>query len=82
MNSLNVTEILGPRTNRTNSKREYSKSDRSYIYKVEGQRSKPLKLTNLPQNSRGDSNCHYLVIQVRTNENFTITITKNYKNEN
>ncbi|KAK8835378.1 hypothetical protein M9Y10_013317 [Tritrichomonas musculus] len=75
MNSLNVTEILGPRTNRTNNKREYSKPDRSYIYKVEGQRSNPLKLTNLPQNSRGDNTCHYFVIQVRTSEDFTITIT-------
>lgn len=75
MNSLNVTEILGPRTNRTKHKREYSKPDKSYIYKVEGQRSEPLKLTNLPQNSRGDNACHYLVIQVRANDGFTITIT-------
>lgn len=75
MISLNVTEILGPHTNRTKIKREYSKTDKSYIYKVEGQRSKPLKLINLPQNSRGDNLCHYLAIQVRTSDDFTITIT-------
>lgn len=76
-NSLNITEILGPRINNAKFKREYSISDKSYIYKIEGQRSNQLQLTNLPATSRGSNAYHYLAIQIhrKKEENFSITIT-------
>ncbi|OHT17084.1 hypothetical protein TRFO_41307 [Tritrichomonas foetus] len=73
MHSLNVTNLLGPRTNHPKYKSTYSRDDRSYVYKVEGSRKSSINLSNL-SSSRGIS-YHYLVLQVKVISNFTITIT-------